>query len=121
MQAPLQQLLGVFESPGEQVVSPVFLQGFVQADISAHVFTPVSYRSVQHPVEHSFALLQGLTQALDVPLFTQVRPSQQLVDAQLAPSALQSPASAAGLWQPEDEVFASPVQKHEAWSKVMHV
>jgi len=84
--------------------------------------SPVSYRSVQHPLSQSSALVQGVMQTNDVEdRRTQVKPSQHSVALQLLSSTAHRPASALGLWQVSQVSPASPVQKQEASSKVMHV
>jgi hypothetical protein len=99
-----------------------FLQGFVHASIGEQIVTPVSRRSVQHPVEQSVLVVQGSSQILPaLPASVQVSPSQQGMLAQLRPLPRQRPASAAGLEQLPTVAPASPVQKHDASSKVMHV
>ncbi len=121
MQSPWQQSLGVVVVLGVQV-SPVFLQGVAHALASAQIVVPVSYRSVQHPLEQSAFEVQVCSQTLVVPMpLTQDSPEQQLEDAQLLPCPTHRPASWLGLAQALVLVAAAPVQKHEASSKVMQV
>jgi hypothetical protein len=119
--APRQQSLGIVELPGMQA-SPRFLHGLSQAACSAQIRSPVSRRSVQQPLSQSAPVVQDCSQTLlPLPLSTQASSSQQGIIAQLRPVPMQSPARAAGLLQLGLAAPASPVQKHEASSKVMHV
>lgn len=76
---------------------------------------------MQQPLSQSLASEQGCLQMRLLPRLTQVKPSQHARSAQLPSSPVQSPASAPGLEQFATVLPASPVQKHDASSKVMHV
>ena len=119
-QVPRQQLLGMVSLPSH--ASPAFLQGVSQASSSAQISLPVSRRSVQQPDSQSASVAQGSSHTWEsLPVSTQSSPSQQLLLAQLLPCPTQSPASAEGLAQSGVVAPASPVQKHDASSKVMQV
>ena len=92
MQLPLQQtfLLG----SGVQAL-PRFTQGFWHALAAAQTVCPVSWRSVQHPVSQSEALVQVFSHVEVVgDCFTQLSPSQQL-GLQLPPAFLHMHSEAA--------------------------
>jgi hypothetical protein len=76
---------------------------------------------VQQPLAQSVAVVQPCLQTLLVPRSTQVKLSQQARVAQLPSRPVHRPASAPGLEQLGVLVPASPVQKHDASSNVMHV
>jgi hypothetical protein len=120
MQEPRQQSVGVSRLPALHA-SPCFLQGVVQAVISAQIGTPVSLRSVQQPVLQSDAELHGCSQRLPPVVSTQLKPSQQDMLVQPASLPTQRPASALGLEQLGVSLPAAPVQKQEACSNVMQV
>jgi hypothetical protein len=118
---PWQQSFGVVDVPGVHV-SPCLRHGFAQASASAQISVPVSHRSVQQPLSQSAPDVQARSQALKPPRSMHEKPSQHgLVAVQARPSPLQRPASAEGLEQLPYMAPASPVQKHEACSNVMHV
>jgi hypothetical protein len=124
MQSPLQQLLSEESVFCVQLVSARFLHGLSQAAFGLQICTPTSFGSVQQPVSLQSALLAHVTwHALPPrPFATQDKPSQHGVASSQLPLALaHSPARALGLEQLGTVFPASPVQKHEAWSNVMHV